>query len=76
MACTTTMIDISTNFTDYFVMTDKDDNCVEFLHGVFYSRLEGDKEPVRSELKLTFEKAWKAGLLLLGVDDVSFLTQL
>jgi hypothetical protein len=62
------MIEIETNFKDYFVMTDKDDNCVEFLNGYLYSRLEGDDEPVKSRIPFKFKRAWKAGKHLLDVD--------
>lgn len=49
-------------------MTDKDDNCVEFLNGFIYSRLEGDDEPVKSRIQFSFEEAWQEAKLLLGVD--------
>lgn len=62
------MIDISTNFEDYFVMTDKNDDCVEFLNGFLYTRLEGDEEPVKSKMRFSFEEAWQEAKLLLGVD--------
>ena len=62
------MIEIETNFKDYFVMTGKNDNCVELMHGYFYTRMEGDEEPVKSELQFSFEEAWQEAKLLLGVD--------
>ena len=48
--------------------TDKNDNCVELMHGYFYTRMEGDEEPVKSELQFSFEEAWQEAKLLLGVD--------